>query len=103
MKRFLAAMMLALALIVDPGVRAFADAGSGDPATSSMGAQGGPGDVGADTWIGAAAAIGCGIYVRATIVTGGMFVGTWVGAVATCGLMLFDAVFLEPSPKPGGP
>ena len=45
---------------------------------------------------GALAAIGCGIFVRATIVTAGTQVGTIVGAVACCGYMLFDALVVEP-------
>jgi hypothetical protein len=48
-----------------------------------------------DTAIGAWASIGCGIFVRASIVTAGTQVGTIVGAVACCGYMLFDAFFLE--------
>jgi len=43
---------------------------------------------------GVLAAVGCGFMVRATIVTGGAVVGTIAGAVATCGFMLFDAIFL---------
>ncbi len=102
MKRFLVAIVIALAFMLAQGIDAVGNAAPGDPATSSMGSMAGPGDVGTETWIGAAAAIGCGIFVRATIITGGAFIGTWVGAVATCGLMVFDAVFLEPSPKPAG-
>ena len=49
-----------------------------------------------DTALGAFAAIGCGIMVRATIVTAGVYVGTIVGAVACCGYMLFDAFFMTP-------
>lgn len=48
-----------------------------------------------DTAAGAWAAIGCGIFVRATIVTAGTQVGTIAGAVACCGFMLFDAFVLE--------
>jgi hypothetical protein len=48
-----------------------------------------------DTAVGAWAAIGCGIFVRASIVTGGTQVGTIVGAVACCGYMLFDAFVVE--------
>jgi hypothetical protein len=47
-----------------------------------------------DTALGALASIGCGIFVRASIVTAGTQVGTIVGAVACCGYMLFDA-FVE--------
>ena len=49
-----------------------------------------------DTAIGALAAIGCGFFVRATIITAGTQVGTIVGAVACCGYMLFDAFVMEP-------
>jgi hypothetical protein len=49
----------------------------------------------ADTTLGAWAAIGCGIMVRATLVTGGTQVGTIAGAVACCGYMLFDALVVE--------
>lgn len=48
-----------------------------------------------DTVLGAVAAIGCGIFVRASIVTAGTQVGTIVGAVACCSFMLFDAFVLE--------
>lgn len=48
-----------------------------------------------DTAAGAWAAIGCGIFVRASIVTAGTQVGTIVGAVACCGYMLFDAFVVE--------
>jgi len=48
-----------------------------------------------DTAAGAVAAIGCGIFVRATLVTAGTQVGTIVGAVACCGFMFFDAFVLE--------
>jgi hypothetical protein len=48
-----------------------------------------------DTAAGALAAIGCGIFVRASIITAGTQVGTIVGAVACCGFMFFDAFVLE--------
>lgn len=48
-----------------------------------------------DTWIGAASAVACGFFVRATIATGGAIAGTWVGVVAGCGMMIFDALFIE--------
>jgi hypothetical protein len=41
--------------------------------------------------LGVLAAIGCGFFCRATVVTAGTQVGTIVGAVACCGYMLFDA------------
>ena len=67
------------------------------PSPSALG-QGIPADpppVYAETALGAWAAIGCGIMVRATLVTGGTQVGTIAGAVACCGYMLFDALVLE--------
>jgi len=48
-----------------------------------------------DTALGALASIGCGFFVRASIVTAGTQVGTIVGAVATCGYMFFDALVVE--------
>jgi hypothetical protein len=48
-----------------------------------------------DSALGALASIGCGIFVRASIITAGTQVGTIVGAVACCGFMLFDAFVLE--------
>jgi len=52
-------------------------------------------EVGPDSMLGGLAAVGCGFFVRVTIVTAGTQVGTIVGAVACCGYMLFDA-FAEP-------
>jgi hypothetical protein len=48
-----------------------------------------------DTKLGALASIGCGVFVRATLVTAGTQVGTIVGAVACCGYMLFDAFVVD--------
>jgi hypothetical protein len=48
-----------------------------------------------DTALGALASIGCGFFVRVTLVTGGTQVGTIVGAVACCSYMLFDALVVE--------
>ena len=48
-----------------------------------------------DTALGALASVGCGIFVRATLVTAGTQVGTIAGAVACCGYMLFDAFVVE--------
>lgn len=42
-----------------------------------------------ETRLGVWMAIGCGFFVRATIVTGGN-IGAIIGAVATCGYMIFD-------------
>ena len=44
-----------------------------------------------DSRLGVLAAIGCGIFVRATVVTAFTQMGTIVGAVACCGYMIFDA------------
>ena len=49
-----------------------------------------------DTALGALASVGCGIFVRASIVTAGTQVGTIVGAVACCSYMLFDAFVVDP-------
>jgi hypothetical protein len=48
-----------------------------------------------DSALGALASVGCGFFVRASIVTAGTQVGTIVGAVACCGYMLFDALVVE--------
>jgi hypothetical protein len=48
-----------------------------------------------DTALGALASVGCGFFVRASIVTGGTQVGTIVGAVACCAYMIFDALVVE--------
>jgi hypothetical protein len=71
---------------------------SGAPAPPPAG-QGAPIDrppTQPDTVLGALASVGCGVFVRATIVTAGTQVGTIVGAVACCGYMLFDAFVVEP-------
>ena len=62
--------------------------------SSSTAISDGPsgGDSAPDSWMGAAAAIGCGLFVRATIATGGALVGTIAGAVACCAFMMFDAL-----------
>ena len=53
-----------------------------------------PGSIDDETRLGVLAAVGCGFMVRATIATGGAFAGTIAGAIATCGFMVFDAIFL---------
>lgn len=53
-------------------------------------------DAQSDSLLGGLAAVGCGVFVRATLVTGGTQVGTIVGAVACCGFMVFDALVLDP-------
>ena len=83
----LLALMLTLAVPVLPGHAAAAtrvvSTGSARPVAGS------------DTALGALAAIGCGFMVRATIATGGSQVATIAGAIACCGFVLFDVVFLE--------
>jgi hypothetical protein len=54
------------------------------------------GAVTTDSWLGGLAAIGCGVMVRATIITAGTQVGTIAGAVACCGYMLLDLA-LDPN------
>lgn len=51
--------------------------------------------VGTDSWLGGLAAIGCGVMVRATIITAGTQVGTIAGAVACCSYMALDLLFLD--------
>lgn len=88
----LSALIAALALL--PPI---ASAQDGAPATAPRGqaAPIGQPAVQPDTALGALASVGCGIFVRASIVTAGTQVGTIVGAVACCGYMLFDAFVLE--------
>jgi hypothetical protein len=50
----------------------------------------------ADTWLGGLAAIGCGVMVRATVITAGTQVGTIIGAVACCGYAAFDLLVVDP-------
>ena len=49
-----------------------------------------------DSWLGGLAAIGCGVMVRATIITAGTQVGTIAGAVACCAYAVIDLVFIDP-------
>ena len=74
---------------------ALAQVGVPAPVPSGQAAQIDQPTVQPDTAAGALAAIGCGFFVRASIVTAGTQVGTIVGAVACCGFMLFDAFVLE--------
>ena len=48
-----------------------------------------------DTWVGALAAIGCGLSIKVTILTGGTVVATIAAAVSTCALMILDGL-LDP-------
>ena len=58
------------------------------------------GELTTETWMGVAAGIGCGFFVRATIVTAGTQVGTIAGAVACCAFMIFDALVIDPALNP---
>ena len=87
------ALIAALALL--PPV-ALAQGGAPAPAPGGQAARIDSSTVYPDTALGALAAIGCGIFVRASIVTAGTQVGTIVGAVACCSYMLFDAFVVEP-------
>ena len=49
-----------------------------------------------DTWLGGVAAVGCGIFVRASIATAGTQVGIIAGAVACCAYAFVDLVFIDP-------
>lgn len=82
---------LALSCALAPVV----SAASTRDASVATAASGAAGTADPDTWIGAAAAIGCGFFARATIATGGTVVATWAGGIASCGLMIFDALFID--------
>ena len=86
------ALIVALTLLPPA---AFAQVGVLAPGPSGQAAQIDQPTVQPDTAVGAWAAIGCGIFVRASIATAGTQVGTIVGAVACCGYMLFDAFVVE--------
>jgi len=87
------ALIAALALLSQA---ALAQDGAPAPAPGGQAARIDQPTIQPDTALGALASIGCGIFVRASIVTAGTQVGTIVGAVACCGYMLFDALVLEP-------
>ncbi len=87
------ALIAALALLPPA---ALAQDGAPVPGPSGQAAQIDRPDVQLDSVAGGLAAVGCGIFVRATLVTAGTQVGTIVGAVACCGFMLFDAFVLDP-------
>ncbi len=61
------------------------------PLSTPARAEVGDPPVGEDSALGGWMAIGCGVFVRASIATGFTQVGTIAGAVACCGYMLFDA------------
>jgi hypothetical protein len=74
--------LLALAPVTAPAQTGGAGEEAGIPPSG--------GAVTTDSWLGGLAAIGCGVMVRATIITAGTQVGTIAGAVACCGYMLLD-------------
>jgi hypothetical protein len=80
-RTFRTCALVALLTLLPP-VAVRADDGSGALPSAATAAG--------ESWLGGLAAIGCGVMVRATIITGGTQVGTIVGAVACCGYMLFD-------------
>ncbi len=83
-KRALITLLLAGVLALTPALAsAQITSGADDPDPS-------------ETKIGALASIGCGIMIKATIMTAGTQVGTIAGAVACCGYAMFDALFVEP-------
>ena len=86
-KPWMALVLIACCTLVPVLSPAHAD---GDVASTSAA---GLADAAGESWVGAAAAIGCGWMTRATIATGGAFVGTIAGALATCALMILDAIF----------
>jgi len=49
-----------------------------------------------DSWLGGLAAVGCGVFVRASIITAGTQVGLIAGAVACCAYAFIDLVFIDP-------
>ena len=93
-KRSLPLLALIAALALLPPA-ALAQDGAPAPAPGGQKTLIGRPTVHPDTALGALASIGCGIFVRASIVTAGTQVGTIVGAVACCGYMLFDALVVE--------
>ena len=73
------------AFVAPPSAGAPAAAAEEDPAGAS--------EASADEgWMGAAAAILCGVFVRATIATGGSSVGTIAASVAACTFMVLEAL-----------
>ena len=92
-KRSLPVFVLTAALALLPPA-ALAQSGAPAPSPGGLETQIDTSTMQLDSAIGALAAIGCGIFVRATLVTAGTQVGTIVGAVACCGYMLFDGLVL---------
>jgi hypothetical protein len=85
--------LIAALMLLPPA--ALAQDGAPAPAPGAQALQVDRPTVQPDTALGALASVGCGIFVRASIVTAGTQVGTIVGAVACCGYMLFDAFVVE--------
>ena len=94
MKRSLTLLAL-LGLLVASPLAAVAQGDVPASATDRGQASLQPGVEAPDTALGALAAIGCGLMVRATLVTAGTQVGTIAGAIACCGYMLFDAFVVQ--------
>lgn len=98
MKRFTLALACTFALMLAPSIRPSAAGASGaapEPAGGEVvaGDDSATGtDPAADSWRGAAAAVLCGLFVRATVASGGTSVGAIAGAVAACTYMVFDAL-----------
>ena len=90
---FLLFALIAALTLLSPA--ALAQVGVPAPGPGGQAAQIDQPTVQPDTVAGAWAAIGCGFFVRASIVTAGTQVGTIVGAVACCSYMLFDAFVVE--------
>ena len=45
-----------------------------------------------ETWVGALAGIGCGLSIKATVMTAGTVAATWAAVVSTCALMILDGL-----------
>ena len=96
MKRIWFATLMALALVAAP---AWNPVASAEPRPSGSGGIAGSASepapsVGAESWMGALAAVGCGVMIKATVMTGGTAVGTIAGAIACCGFVLLDTLVL---------
>jgi hypothetical protein len=81
-------VLLCLLALVPVPLHAQEEAGAGAAPIATASA--------ADSWLGGLAAVGCGVMVRATIITAGTQVGTIVGAVACCGYVVFDLLVVDP-------
>ena len=93
MRRLAIALLLPLVLVAGLALAPASSAGAGATArVSTCGLPGISGTSSPDSRLGVLAAIGCGFFWRATIVTAGTQMGTIVGAVACCGYLVFDAM-----------